>query len=212
MRMIVDCGSKIWQMLKPEIGSMFDIQVKGKDFDKIKQSVSPHQTLYLANPPLEVLRKHIEKICVLYPDTHLIFLSSLVVIVSDEAIRYTYVSKKVQQEKAVIDICAKYGMSFCIVRAGPILSKQSELKAFPFYTDLNDLVKIILQTNSHSLNVTKEVFTLNYTRMQGTKIYENLLIYMPFYFTRLIDFVLSRLGVKNYGYTFILNRKLRERE
>ena len=38
--------------------------------------------------------------------------------------------------------------------------------------------------------------------------YGIILKYMPFYFTRIIDFVLSRFGVKNYGYTFILNREI----
>lgn len=209
--MIVGSGSKVWQLLKLEIGSMFDIHVNGKDFDQFMMNISPHQTLYVANPPAEVLRKHIEKICELYPKTHLIFLSSLVVNVYDEASRYSYVSRKALQEQIVIDTCTKYGLEFCIVRAGPILSKKSSSKIFPFYTELNDLVSIILEDDKYSTEVIKEVFTLNDIVMRNMKIYEFSLYYMPFYFTRTVDFVLSRFGVSNYGYTFILNRMLRAR-
>ena len=211
MRMIIGCGSEIWQMLKNEIGSKFDIHVKGKDFCQFRVSISPHQTLYLANPPVDILRNHIEKICRLYPKTHLIFISSLVVNVYDEASRYSYVSKKAKQEKVVIDLCTKYGVNLSVVRPGPILPKNCTKNKFPFYTDLDDLVNVFLGVKYYDRERTIEVFTLNDVNILKMKMYGITLKYMPFYFTRIIDFVLSRFGVKNYGYTFILNRKLRLR-
>jgi hypothetical protein len=190
---------------------MFDIHVKGRDFDQFKENISPQQILYLANPPLEVLREHIEKICILYPKAHLTFLSSLVVNVYNEASRYSYVSKKAQQEKVVIDICTQHRMSFYIVRPGPILSKISEKKKFPFHTDLKDLVSVFLRKKYYDRERIIEVYTLNDTNVLEVKIYGILVKYMPFYCTRLVDLVLRNFGVKNYGYTFLLNRKLRVR-
>lgn len=211
MRMIVGSGSNIWKMFEHEIGSVFDIHVNGKNFDQFMMNISPHQTLYVANPPVEVLRNHIEKVCELYPKTHLIFLSSLVVNIYDEASRYSYVSRKARQEQIVIDTCTKYGLKFCIVRPGPILPENSSSKTFPFYTDLNDLVSIILEANKYPTGLIKEVFTLNDIVVRNMTIYEYSLRYLPFYFTRMIDFLLSRFGVSNYGYTFILNKMLRAR-
>ena len=118
MWIVIGSGSKVWNSLRDNWQNSEIVEVGGRDFESFYSDVYPDLILYVANPPAKILRRHIRKIHFNYPRTKLVFLSSLVVQVSQEAQRYSYVAEKALKEKVVVDECKKLGLSYCVFRPG----------------------------------------------------------------------------------------------
>ena len=208
MWLVIGSGSKIWQMLKKDWSFLDTIEVSGKSFSKQSTKIEPHYILYVANPPLEIFKQHICKILKNYPNAHLVFFSSIVVNIADEGKRYSYVRDKVAKENCVRKMCQFSQSKSFVLRPGPVVESSKVTHGYPFYTTLDDLhYRIRLIAAGEVIDHT-EIYTLaiNANEIVG---YCNFVKFLPFPVMRVMDRVFRLLGNKNYGYTYLLNRKLR---
>lgn len=208
MWLVIGSGSKIWQMLKKNWIFLDTLEVSGKSFSAQSASIEPHYILYVANPPLKILKQHICKIVKDYPNARLVFLSSIVVKIADEGKRYSYVRDKVAKENCVRSVYRFSQARFFFLRPGPIVESSKATHGYPFYTTVDDLHDRIRLIAADEMSDQTDLYSLATTADEIVG-YCNFVKFLPFPLVRVLDKFFRLLGKKNYGYTFLLYRKLR---